>query len=293
MDVHMRDLRYFVAVAEELHFTRAAEKLFISQPALSRQVARLEAELGVVLLDRDQRSVALTEPGQVLLQRARELLADWDDTERAVAAAAAHSAQVLRVGMQTSIGRGVLRALREHVQTRHPGWRLELQRIAWDDPTCGLGDGTVDVAITWLPMPNPRDYRWVVLASETRHVALPIDHALKDAQELTIGELASEPFIALPESAASLRDFWLATDDRDEPAVIGAEASNADETFELVEAGLGIALLAAGNADLYDRDGIITIPVTDIRHSELAVVWRDLDNRDIVLGMAELDVASA
>src|SRR3954447_25103837 len=103
MDAHVRDLRYFVAVADELHFTRAAELLHISQPSLSKQIRQLERDLGFALFRREHRTVALTDAGEALLPRARELVGSWEEalaeaTQRAQAAAA-----TLRVGFQTSV----------------------------------------------------------------------------------------------------------------------------------------------------------------------------------------------
>src|SRR3954466_10590918 len=99
-DVHVRDLRYFLAVAEELHFTRAAERLYVSQPALSKQIRALERQLGVELLRRDPRGVLLTEAGQALLPHARQVLAAWAAADRGT----------LVVGMSTSPGPGGLLA---------------------------------------------------------------------------------------------------------------------------------------------------------------------------------------
>jgi DNA-binding transcriptional LysR family regulator len=127
MDVHVRNLRYFVAVAEQLHFTRAAELLRISQPSLSKQIRLLERDLGFPLFRRDRRTVALTDAGEALLPRARELLCGWDQalaeaTQRARAAAAQ-----LRVGFQTSVA-GALYHLAVACFTHdHPGWSVQLK----------------------------------------------------------------------------------------------------------------------------------------------------------------------
>src|SRR5687767_3139346 len=105
MDVHTRDLRYFVAVAEELNFTRAAERLHITQPTLSRQIRQLERQLRVTLFERDRRTVELTEAGTALLAVSRDLLEHWREGLDAVTVAAQPSG-VLRLGLQTALGRG-------------------------------------------------------------------------------------------------------------------------------------------------------------------------------------------
>src|ERR1700744_6408515 len=113
MDVHVRELRYFLAVAEELHFTRAAEGLFVSQPALSKQIRMLERSFGTALFERDARQVRLTEEGMALLPHARSVLEAWDAGVVAVQAAAQTRHSTLIVGMSTSLGRdGLLPAIR-------------------------------------------------------------------------------------------------------------------------------------------------------------------------------------
>jgi DNA-binding transcriptional LysR family regulator len=135
MDVHLRDLRYFVAVAEELHFTRAAARLFVSQPALSKQIAQLERQVGARLLDRDRRGVSLTPAGEALLTRAREPLAGWDTAQHEVSAAAALADAVLVVGMSTGVARNIVPEAMRRFAERRPGWRVQLRQVDWTDPT--------------------------------------------------------------------------------------------------------------------------------------------------------------
>src|SRR4051794_38834642 len=142
MDVHVRELRYFVAVAEELHFTRAAELLHISQPSLSKQIRVLERDLGFPLLRRDRRSVALTDAGEALLPRARELLADWDRAQSDAAQRARAAAALLRVGFQTSVAGALYRLAVSCFTNAHPGWSVELRLHPWSAPTAGLLDDT-------------------------------------------------------------------------------------------------------------------------------------------------------
>jgi DNA-binding transcriptional LysR family regulator len=278
MDAHIRDLRYFVAVAEELSFTKAAERLFISQPALSKQIRQLETALRIRLLDRDRRTVTLTEAGAELLPRARRIVADWEDAERAATAAAGTT---LTVGFQTRIGRGLMPGVTTAMAARLPGWRLSFRQISWRDPTAGLARREVDVAIAWLPVPTDK-LTWRVVATEDCWVALPVDHPLAGREWIPFEILEEEPFVALPATAGVLREFWLATAQRTRPARVVAEAETAEETFEVVASGLGITLLSAGNAAIYQRDDVVCRPVTGLPPSELAVVWRTGDDRPAI-----------
>jgi DNA-binding transcriptional LysR family regulator len=281
MDVHLRDLRYFVAVADELNFTRAAERLHLSQPALSKQIRGLEASLRAQLLRRDRRQVELTAAGRALHATARSLLADWDEAAAVVAEAAAAEAKTLRVGTLTSIGRGLFPAALEEFGKRQPGWQVELQSFGWGDPTAGLSGQETDAAFVWLPVGAGLETE--VLASEPRLVAISSRHPLAGRAQVNFAEITGEPFAALPVSAGPARDFWLAAACRGgRPPRIAAEVSSADEVFELVSAGTAVTLLAEGNAIVYARAGITCIPVTGLEPALLAIAWRGDDHRACV-----------
>jgi DNA-binding transcriptional LysR family regulator len=213
MDAHLRDLRYFVAVAEELHFGRAAERLHLSQPALSKQIRSLETTLRAQLFRRDRRQVELTAAGTALYAVARDLLRDWDDGVAVVADAAAAESRVLRVGTLTSIGRALYPAIIDHFAKRQPGWQVELRSFGWGDATGGLRDQAVDAAFVWLPVDDPL-VETEVLAVERRFVALGAGHPLAARSSVSFGEISDEPVAALPASAGAARDFWLAVDSR-------------------------------------------------------------------------------
>lgn len=280
MDAHLRELRYFVATAEELTVTAAAARLFVSQPALSKQLRALERRLGFDLFVRLPRGLALTDQGSALLPVVRTMLETWDHGY-VEARALTHPRQLV-VGMQTAVGRDLQRPAVQRFRERAPGWSVSLRLVGWDDPTAGLADATSDVAFLWLPIPM-NNIATRVLVREDRWVALPAEHRLADHTEIPYAELVDEPFVALPAAAGPLRDFWLAADARSgRPVEIAAEATAADEVLELVSAGVGIALIAEGNARLYERPGVTFRPVPDLPPAELALAWRRNEPREIV-----------
>ena len=281
MDVHLRDLRYFTAVAEELHFRKAAERLFVSQPVLSRQIARLEQDLKARLFIRDRRSVQLTSAGEALLHRARHLLEDWDAATKEVTALARKEQSVLVIGLQTGVGRGMLHTLTQALNAIQ--WRPELHQVAWNDATAGVEAGDCDAGFAWLGTTiNPRcDY--VVVAEEPIMLAVNSQHRLAGRRQASFAEISNEPLVALPESAKELRSFWLAEHARHgSPAPIACEAATADEALENVAAGTGSVFISAGNSVLYAREGVHFLDVPDLPPARLAFLWRADDNRDVI-----------
>lgn len=281
MDVHLRDLRYFTAVAEELHFRKAAERLFVSQPVLSRQIARLEQDLKARLFIRDRRSVQLTSAGEALLHRARHLLEDWDTTTKEVTTLARKEQSVLVIGLQTGVGRGMLHTLTQALNAIQ--WRPELHQVAWNDATAGVEAGDCDAGFAWLGTTiNPRcDY--VVVAEEPIMLAVNSQHRLAGRRQASFAEISNEPLVALPDSAKELRSFWLAEHARHgSPAPIACEAETADEALENVAAGTGSVFISAGNSVLYAREGVHFLDVPDLPPARLAFLWRAGDTRDVI-----------
>ncbi|CAL9559902.1 Hca operon transcriptional activator HcaR [Streptomyces sp. enrichment culture] len=278
-DVHVRDLRCFLAVAEDLHFTRAAERLHVSQPALSKQIRALERQLGVELFRRGRHGVALTDAGTALLPHARQVLDAWREAADAVDAVRTGRRGTLVVGMSTSPVRGgLLPAVRSRFTAAHPDAALRLRQVDWQDPTAGLADGTVDVAFVWLPLPGPDRYAWTLVAQEPLMVALPDTHPLAAREAVDFPDLLDEPFLALPPSAGALRDFWLAPEFREgRPLRVGAEVAGTEETYEALAAGLGVCLIAEGNVPLLTLGGVTARPVRGLPPARYVLAWRRED----------------
>jgi DNA-binding transcriptional LysR family regulator len=272
---HLRDLRYFVAVAEELHFTKAAQRLRIAQPTLSRQIRQLERQLDVVLFDRNQRSVALTVAGKDLLDGAVAILAQWDRTSAGLQAAG----EVLRVGLQPAVDLGLVGDMERNGQAR-----LASYAATWSDLSGGLASHKADVALVWLPLPDPERYRWRVLRTQPRWVLLSERHRFAEAEAVSFADIAGEPFIALPAEAGAAREYWLGGDARaGRKAVVGAEATTVEERLELVGLERGLLLLAESNVPLYRWPGIVAKPVQGLPPCELALAWRHDEDRPEVL----------
>jgi DNA-binding transcriptional LysR family regulator len=296
MDVHLRDLRYFVTTAEYLHFTRAAEALFVSQPALSKQIRLLERQLRAPLFERDRRAVHLTPAGEALLPQARAVLAAWDKGQWLLAAATKVQQATLLVGFSTGLGRGLLPGIRTMLADSVPRAQIQVRQVPWDDPTGGLtahGSKRTDAAFVWLPLPQSHSFEWMNVATESRVVALPADHPLAAREHIDISDLLNEPFLALPTASGPLRDYWLATEERrGHPVRIGAEISSTEEAVEALTAKLGVCLLAAGNASLVTRDGVVVRPVTGLSPSRLVLAWRRGDDRPLLIALRQAVLAA-
>jgi DNA-binding transcriptional LysR family regulator len=199
VQVELRQLRYFVAVAEELHFRRAAERLLLTQPALSHQIARLESQLGVRLLERDRRSVALTPAGATLLEGARRALFDIDQSIAATRWTSGITSHVLRLGYPayaTRALREVLNAFRE----RHPDLWIDEHQLQSHRIHEGLLNRTLDAGFMNLPVGGALTTVPVVPRRMT--VVLPATHPLATHERVPLARLAGRPLLMAGASVA-------------------------------------------------------------------------------------------
>jgi DNA-binding transcriptional LysR family regulator len=187
------------------------------------------------------------------------------------------------VGLSISVGRGILPVATQMFLERHPDARVELHQVGFHDATLGLADGGADVAFCWLPLPDDAGLAHRVLATEPRHVALPVDHPLTARDEVGMEDLLDEPFLAIPESTGPLRSFWLGEDARGgRPARIAAVVNGPEEVIEALGQGLGVALISGGNAEIYRRPEFVVRPVRGLPPAQLAIAWREGDMRPLV-----------
>jgi DNA-binding transcriptional LysR family regulator len=273
--MELRHLRYFVAVAEELHFGRAAERLHITQPPLSQQIQLLERDLGVKLLLRG-RKLVLTDAGRVFLAEARRAIEVADRAARAARAAAAGATTQLRVGYPATtlfeLPPAVLRTFAE----RHPDVGVEAVAGSTSELLSALREDQVDVAFVNTSCSDHAAVRSELLHREPLVVAVPDDHQL--AAHTTVGadDLLKEPVILLPRSLAPLREQLLHELDGglDHPPGL-VEPSTLEATYSAVAACLGVAIVPASTARTVTVAGITHRPYSEPAPMlELSLAWR-------------------
>ena len=265
-DVDLRKLRYFVAVAERLHFGRAAEALHIAQPVLSRQIKALEDDLKAQLFVRDKRATELTPAGRQLLADTRPLLANADALRRRVARAA-HGSATFTIGfMPGLIVTDAVRAL----LARHPQLTVNVLRTSWDDQTEVIHDGQADVSYIRLPA-DQSGLQSLPLLAEPRVAVLPEDHRLAGKAAVSIADLADEHLLQDPDAVPEWRD--IATELRTRHRPDAPTFRTVEEKLEHVAAGHGIVLLPLSTAAFYTRPGVSYSQVSDIQPNQVCLVW--------------------
>ncbi|MEJ2852128.1 MULTISPECIES: LysR family transcriptional regulator [unclassified Saccharothrix] len=261
-DLEVRQLRYFVAVAEELHFGRAARRLGMAQPPLSRAIRDLERTLGVRLLDRTTRHVALTAAGEVLLREGRSAL------EAVTAAArrtrhAGRPAPVLRLALKADFDAGLLPRMIAAYQREQGLPPVELVLGGRGDQVAALRDGRADVAL--LPGPyDDTDVDAEPLVTEPRVVALAAGDPLVDRPELHLADFAGR---TLPDGTPAEQDG------AGRPARVGPRPRDLAEIFNMVELGDMVWFLPTSLARRHPRPGIAYRPVCDLPLFTLSVAW--------------------
>jgi len=276
--MELRHLRYFVAVAEELHFGRAAERLHIAQPPLSRQIRDLERELGTPLFERGPRGADLTPAGRAFLPEARLTLAQAERAQRTAQRAARGETGRLRVGfVDAATNSGILPDVLAFFRMHLPSIGLSLFEMDPSQQAEALRDGRIDLGVLQSP-PADAD-RWLRVESvhtEPLVAALPRGHRLLNRPRLVLADFADEPFILFPRHVApALYDDILARcrAARFTPRVV-QEATGWHTVTSLVSAGVGVAFVPRSLAQSR-QPGVAYRPVRDLRTDMgLWAVWK-------------------
>jgi DNA-binding transcriptional LysR family regulator len=267
----LRLVEYFIAVAEELHFGRAAERLHIAQPSLSQQIRRLEAQLGVSLLERNSRNVHLTRAGQALLHEGRKTLSQ---AQHAIQTVRAAGAPRLTVGFYGSAASELLPEVLREFSERLPGIEVSVRELLLGS-IHDILDGSVNIAFTRL-LPGQTELEVEVLTQEPRLAAIASTHPLASHQSLTFADLRDESFVVNPVARQDgPPPRWLAEQQRYElPARVAAEATSLQEILALVAAGRGVCLVPQAVAHHYPRANVTYVPVTDADPAVVSLAWR-------------------
>jgi len=272
----LRHLRYFVAVAEELHFGRAAKRLNMAQPPLSQQIRQLEATLAVQLFDRTSRRVELTAAGAALLEGARRTLAEAAHSADIARRAARGELDTLRIGFTDSAALSVLPQIVRRYRTRHPEVRLELGEASTLEQLDAVQRDLVDVALVRGPVLAPA-LRAEVIYEEAFVVSLPNDHPLSVKKRLSLQSLASEPMVLFPRHLAAVFHDQIVEMCRDAGFVpdVRFEAADYQTILSLVAAGLGVSLVPASVSNLA-RAGVTYRGLMGARkRAEVVMVYQD------------------
>ena len=287
--MELRNLIGFVAVANHLHFSRAAEQLHLAQPALSQQIATLEKELGVKLFHRSTRSVTLSEAGARLLPVAKRIVEDVE-TARLIVHADDGVVGKIALGFAGMTANNVIPQLTRSVKAAHPGIRIALNGQMYSGEVAQyVVEGELDLGLVKLPVRNQQLGSYVV-DSEQFVAVLPPEHLLAWRAEIDLEDLRDSPFVTFPGTGGSsvrLAQFRLTREAGFAPHVV-QEAEDALTIMHLVAAGIGVTLMPQTVASMHQL-GVAVIPLSgDHPPIESALVWRRNDKSVALRAVLEI-----
>ena len=294
MDLSLRQLRLFIAVAEELNFSEAAERLYLDQATLSRHIRKLEEQIGVKLFDRTTRSVTITKAGQAFLAGAREVIDATDAAVRGARDAASGRVGTLKVGMMVQCAEPIRSAAFNVFEEKYPEVFLKPVSFPFVNPSCGLENRETDVALVWLPIEHP-DIKTERLFEEPRYFIVSDSHRLAERREIHREEVDNERFFTWPESWG-LSPMTMAWGDffQLEPKLdgtrrdSGAEAHDEDEWLDHLVRGRAISTAPESARTYYSRPGLKFIRAKGIDPAVVAVAWRRDDYNPIVSNFIDI-----
>lgn len=284
----MSELRAFVVVADERHFARAAGHLGMAPPSLSQAIRRLEEKLGAVLFVRTPRSVALTDAGEELLPRARDILHRLGEAQAAVSAEARGAPGSLTVGISSNGFAELTAPIIDAFRTAHPGVRVFLRDVT-EHPS-PLMSGAVDVALVRPPVQEQWDVRvrFTEVVDEPRVALLPAGHALADARAISIADLANESFVEVGPGKPQITDYWAATAELGgERPRMGGGANTVAGVLHAV-AYLGDVITSIPSVlRFFHVPGIVAVPIVDVPPATMAICTRADDLRPLTADFAD------
>jgi DNA-binding transcriptional LysR family regulator len=271
-NVTLRQLEAFLAVADELHFGRAADRLQMSAPWISHTVRDLERALGVELLIRTTRTVQVTPAGRVFSGLASQVLAELASAIRTVRGMNRSARRTLKLGYTIGAGLELVPALLRAYLEGDPAAAVETEEFDFTDPSAGLRDNLVNAAVVRPPL-GLAGLVSVELASERMVACLPDDHPLAARESLRIADVLPEPIIAAPVSPGPWRDYWILTAYRSGPAPVVAEAPTLDAEMHLVSRRAGLSITSEAVGEWYRRPGVSFVPILDLPPCSVSLAW--------------------
>lgn len=289
--MELRHLRYFAAVAEELHFGRAAERLHMAQPPLSQHILNLEREIGVQLFTRTKRKVELTDAGRLFLTEARLILSHAEQAVQIAQRASSGEVGRLVIGFVLSATCSLLPETLRLFRERYPAVELVLEEITTGQGLESLEAGRMHVCFARLPV-NELDSSYAIetVLKEKIILALPSDHRLASEERVSLRSLAFDPFIIFPRvQGIGFYDHLVSTCRRAgfSPRVV-QEAGQMQTILSLVAAGLGVALIPASVQSLRS-EGIIYKPLRErVSETGIAMIWPRKDASPILQNFTQI-----
>ncbi|MGH3923872.1 MAG: LysR family transcriptional regulator [Pseudonocardiaceae bacterium] len=262
MGVEIRHLRAFLAIAQERSISRAARRLHVAQPALSRTLTQLERELRCQLMARSPGGVTLTPDGEAFHAKAVEAIEAFD----AVVTIPPTQPRCLRVGHAWAGLSHYTTCLLREWRATHPGAPIELRRI--DDPYAGLTSRRTDVAVLRDRLPDA-GFETQLLYQERRMAALPLDDPLATRSRLRLSDLAGRRLVLNSTSGTTSLNLWPA----DQAPVPGIEVGNVDDWLSTIAAGVGVGVTPASTAEVYSHPDIRYVPLVDAPSVRVHLAW--------------------
>ena len=288
--MELRHLRYFIAVAEELHFGRAAKRLAMSQPPLSQQIKLLEEEIGVVLFLRTKRQVELTAAGEVFLGEARKAIVQAELAIRAARRAARGEIGQLAVGFVSSAVYGQIPSIFRLMRSRYPGVSLLLQDLTSEEQVEAVKANRIDIGLVRPPVLAAESLAMRIIWRETLMVALPVGNPLAREAEIAMESLAEESFIQIPRHVAP--GFYdqcirICAQAGFAPKIV-QEARTTPTIVSLIAGGMGVSILPSSLKSL-QRSGVVYRPLkTPAPTTDMAVIWRPADESPTLRSFLEI-----
>jgi DNA-binding transcriptional LysR family regulator len=270
--VNIDELRWFLALAETEHVTSAANRLYLTQPTLSRALARLERELGTALFDRDGRRLRLNQYGRILREHATRALAEVDTARHRIEALTDPDTGLVRLSFLHSLGTWLVPDLVREYRAHAPRVRFALSQDVAEVVVASLREGRTDLALT-SPRPDGEDLAWHPVHRERLCLAVPPDHRLADRQRVPLSALAAEPFIVLRADTGLRRITDELCHDAGFEPTVALDSSDLATVRALVGAGLGIAVVPEPHLG-DEPNGPVYLQLTDTSaHRTIGLCW--------------------